>query len=101
MSLLRIQQKDSYRGDNYWDWSVWLEGPASELDQIKYVEYRLHPTFPNPVRRVADRKSQFKLSSAGWGGFTIYAKVIFRDGSLHSIDYPLRLYRPVEEPASR
>jgi transcription initiation factor IIF auxiliary subunit len=101
MSPLRVRQEARYFGDKYWNWSVWLDGPTAELDQIKFVEYTLDPTFPNPVRRSGDRESQFKLSAGGWGEFIIYAKVIFRDGSQRSIDYPLRLERPVEEPASR
>ena len=100
MSLL-VQQADTYRGDNYWDWSVWLEGPPAELDQIEYVEYRLHPTFPDPVRHIRNRSSKFTLSAAGWGGFTIYVNVIFRDGSRLPISYPLGLKRSVQEPASR
>jgi transcription initiation factor IIF auxiliary subunit len=100
VSPVRVQHEAEYAGDKYWKWSVWLEGPAEELDQISYVQYTLDPTFPNPVRRIADRGSRFKLSAGGWGGFVIYVNVFFRDGRRCTIDYPLRLERPVEEPAS-
>ena len=68
MSPLRVKQEASYVGDKYWNWSVWLEGPVTELDQVEYLEYTLDPSFPNPVRRVRDRESQFKLSAGGWWG---------------------------------
>jgi transcription initiation factor IIF auxiliary subunit len=98
MNPLRIEQETSYAGDGYWNWSVWLEGPLAELDRIKFVEYRLDPSFPNPVRRILDRGSKFKLATGGWGEFIIYAVVTFRDDSRHSIDYRLRLKRPLEQP---
>ena len=42
------------------------------LDRVKYVEYELHPTIPKPVRRSTNRSTNFRLATAGWGGFTIY-----------------------------
>jgi len=101
MSPLRVQQDATYAGDGYWTWSVWLEGPAAELDQVSYVEYTLDRTFPDPVRRMRDRESRFRLATGGWGEFTIYVKVVFRDGSRRSIDHQLSLARAVEEPAPR
>src|SRR6185369_12704930 len=74
-----IKQGDKERQDleglDWWHWSVWLEAPRAELEKIEYVEYVLHPTFPQPVRRVTDRSTNFRFESAGWGEFMIYAKV--------------------------
>jgi hypothetical protein len=36
---VRVQQQAEYAGHNYWKWSVWLEGPAAVLDNVKYVQY--------------------------------------------------------------
>ena len=41
--------------------------------------YTLHSTFRNPVRKVSDRESKFRLETEGWGTFTIYAKVVLKN----------------------
>jgi hypothetical protein len=76
----RIRQATEYRGEDWWDWEVWLDGPSKELDAIRYVEYTLHSTFPDPVRRVSSRKTGFKLRSSGWGEFEIVAKIVPKQG---------------------
>lgn len=65
-----------------------------ELKQIENVTYLLHPSFANPVRTVADLASKFKLSSQGWGIFTIRIKVLKKDGSTESNAIELELSRP-------
>jgi hypothetical protein len=81
-------------GDNRWDWTVFVQAPTQVLDRVKCVEYTLHPTFPNPVRRVCDRGAgprAFALNSNGWGEFTIRAKVAFKDGHTQGVEYWLKL----------
>ncbi len=39
-------------GDGRWDWTVYVTAPPAVLNEIRCVEYTLHPTFPNPIRRV-------------------------------------------------
>lgn len=51
----------------WWEWGVYLDGPSTELDRIRCVEYTLRPTFPNPVRVVCDRPRRFELVTRGWG----------------------------------
>lgn len=72
---MKIAQSDQWVADNWWNWSVWIEAPPEELDTIEYVDWLLHPSFPDPHRRVHDRASQFRLESSGWGTFPIVAKV--------------------------
>jgi len=95
---LRLEQSEKYEGDgksdHWWDWAVWLEGPASDLDQIEYVEYTLHPTFPKPVRRTYDRETNFRLAIGGWGVFAIHAKAVRKDGSVVPLRHDLSLHYP-------
>jgi transcription initiation factor IIF auxiliary subunit len=91
---LRIEQAERYQGDDWWSWSVWLEGPKSELDKVKYVEYTLHPTFVDRVRKISSRGSKFKLSTGGWGVFPIYAQAVKRDGSVTRLRHQLKLHYP-------
>jgi|SRR5882724_6575245 len=94
---MRIKQDATYEGGDRWKWSVWVEAPAEELDKIEYVEYILHPTFAEPIRRVADRSSRFRLDSSGWGEFTVRAVVANKDGEKKNLRRWLRLEYPAEE----
>ena len=91
---LRIAQDFQYESEDWWRWWIWIDGPAQELDQVKSVVYTLHPTFRDPVRTVTDRASQFRLETAGWGTFTIYAKVFRRDGAVVELEHELELRYP-------
>ena len=78
--------------EKYWDWTVFIQGPEDVLDQIKYVEYTLHPTFPNPVRIVSERGLHpyaFPLRTSGWGTFTIKIKVFLKDGRFQVLSHLL------------
>ena len=66
-------------------------GTSQELDRIDSVEYTLHPTFPKPVRVVTDRASRFRLESAGWGVFTVYAKANLKVGAETLLEHELEL----------
>ena len=72
---LEVKQSVTPHDQGWWDWSVWLDGPAEELDEIKYVEYVLHPTFSPPTRKVSDRDTNFRLDARGWGEFNIKIRV--------------------------
>jgi transcription initiation factor TFIID/TFIIF subunit len=92
---LSLAQDSEYAGNDYWKWSVWLDGSADELDAVDHVVYTLHPSFANPVRTIADRSTRFRLETAGWGTFTIYARVVPADGGPEQhLEHELELYYP-------
>ena|SRR2546421_8109266 len=91
---LRIAQDSRYRGDDSWFWSVWLEGPDEELDDVDQVVYTLHRTFPDPVRTVTARATKFRLAAHGWGTFRLYAKVVKRGGTAVKLHHDLDLRYP-------
>jgi transcription initiation factor IIF auxiliary subunit len=97
--VLRLNQDYEYKREDWWEWSVWVDGPQQELDQIKYVEYTLHPTFPRPVRRIFDRSSGFRLQTAGWGRFTIFAKIVHDGGEETLLEHFLQLTKPEDDIA--
>lgn len=97
---LSIQQSQNYLGKDRWQWSVWLDGPAEELDAVKQVVYILHPTFHNPVRTIADRESNFRLETSGWGTFTIHAIAQGRDGRETTLSHDLVLQYPDGTPSA-
>ena len=91
---LKVAQDSAYQGDDWWKWSIWIDGSNRELDQVKEVSYTLHPTFPNPVRTIADRSSKFRLKTSGWGVFTIRAKVTKKNGEEVKLKHQLELLYP-------
>lgn len=91
---IRAGNTAKYVGDGHYDWTVYIDADPDILNNIKYVQYTLHPTFKNPVRKVKKRGGDypFALSMNGWDEFTIGVKVVFRDGTSTSFDYELKLF---------
>ena len=88
---LKVKQAVSPHDEGWWNWSLWLDGPEDELDKVEYVEYVLHPTFPNPVRKIADRSTNFRLNTRGWGEFSIKVRVHLDDDEMIVMEHWLEL----------
>jgi hypothetical protein len=97
---IEVKQSSDYGGNDWWNWSVWIEAPARELDQIEYVEYTLHPTFPDRVRRQTNRAEKFRIDSAGWGEFNIKVEVKPREGKPLKMEHWLTLEYPDQTSSS-
>ena len=83
------------RGKYEWfEWQVFMDEPVEKLDKVRSVEYRLHETFPNPIRIVEDRNSGFALRSAGWGEFWIFITIYLKEGTEEHTKYYLDLSKP-------
>ena len=91
--ISKMNNSAKFKGKDRWEWSVWIDGPAERLDEIAYVEYILHPTFTEPIRRVEDQRSANSDSnSRGWGEFMVHANVTTqRPGEIQRLDHWLRL----------
>ena len=97
---LKIEQGFQYLDNDYWKWWIWLEGPDAELDKVEKVTYTLHRTFPKPVRVISDRGTKFKLETAGWGVFRIFAQVQMKDGASRRMQHDLVLSYPDGTPTT-
>ncbi len=89
-----IRQWEKYEGDDWWKWAVWVEGSDEALDRIDYVEWTLHPTFPDPIRKTRNRAQKFRLETGGWGVFQIRARVEIKDGEAIRLRHKLSLHYP-------
>lgn len=78
--------------EDWYDWKVYLEGPQEALNEIREVEYLLHETFRNPVRRKTNAGDKFALETSGWGEFDIGVRVIFKDGTEKTMKHWLNLF---------
>lgn len=77
---INMKQSSEYMGNNWWKWSVWIDGPPAVLNDIQSVTYKLHSTFDNNVREQTNANEKFRLSSEGWGEFTIHAEIKPKSG---------------------
>lgn len=81
-------------GGGRWEWAVFILAPNEVLSQIQYVEYTLHPTYPEPIQRVTARGLEsgkgFVLKATGWGTFEIAVKVVFTSGKLRYLKHQLK-----------
>lgn len=94
ISADNVAKKSKIKSD-YWDWTIFVKAPEDVLEQIEYVEYKLHPTFPNPVRIVNQRGSgpyAFPLTTTGWGTFTVKVKIYYMDGTYQRLAHSLKFY---------
>ncbi len=88
---------------NWYEWCVYVDGDKEVIDRIQSVEYRLHPTFSDPLRTITQKQNRFALFSSGWGGFVIRTRVKFSDGGEETGSYTLDLNRddwPRKKPSS-
>ena len=95
---LRLRNRWHYGEGDSWKWEAFLDdGGSGELGQVDHVEYVLHPTFPNPIRKVNDPTGGFVLKTAGWGTFTVKAYVHGKDGKKKKLTHLLELSRDPPE----
>ena len=81
---IKLQNTSEYvdkRGTtDWWNWTAYIDVTDDDnLDEVSYVEYYLHPSFKNPIRRVKEKEGGFPLKTSGWGVFLLRAKVFFKD----------------------
>lgn len=98
---LKVKQESRYEGKDWWKWAVWLDGSRKELGEIDHVTYTLHPTFPTPVARIDDRRSGFRLQSAGWGEFEIHLEIAYKSGARRKRRHWLKLEYPEKARGQR
>jgi transcription initiation factor IIF auxiliary subunit len=89
---LTLRNKWHYKGDDRWKWEAFLDDEGSgELSNVDYVEYILHPTFKEPIRRISDAEGGFALKTEGWGEFDLKAFARMKDGSKRSLSHSVKL----------
>lgn len=81
--LIRRFRSDGYE---HFHLRLYLEG---DLNDVDWVEYHLHETFPDPNRKVTSSKNAFALDIWTWGEFTVFATVGFKDGAIQELTHEL------------
>ena len=95
---IRLRNRWKLVEKDYWEWEAFIDDNGSgELDEIEYVEYILHPTFKDPVRKIRSRRTNFTMETAGWGTFSLKAYLNKKDGTIKKLDLEIVLKnRPPE-----
>jgi hypothetical protein len=77
---------------NWWQWTVFISGSEDSLNQIKCVEYTLHPTFTPSIVSVCERGTgkPFGLIREGWGTFPIGVRVFLRNNQIQEFTHDLK-----------
>lgn len=93
---LTLRNTWNYKGDDWWEWTAFVDDAGTgELENVQFVEYVLHETFPEPVRRVDTRKGGFRLDTEGWGTFDLKAFAHMKDGKKIRLKHEIQLeYEP-------
>ena len=82
------------KGEATHKWCVYVRGVNNEniSNFIKSVQFTLHTTFPNNVRKI--NKWPFELYEMGWGEFDIKIKIELIDESVKPIEltHPLKFF---------
>ena len=77
--------------ENWYSWTVSIQGTDQELSQIKYVTYLLHESFPSSEIVGTDAKNNFARTLAGWGEFLLRAEAVMKSGEIKSAELWLDL----------
>lgn len=49
------------------------------INEVKFVRYYLHDSFPQPIREVSDRGKNFEITLTAWGQFELQAIVQLKE----------------------
>lgn len=92
------------KGNDQWEWTIFVRSSPDVLNSIEYVQYTLHPTFYDPIQKVyktTDPDHPFGLTRVGWGVFEVAVKVVFKTGEPLSLRYMLRFQGASQESKCR
>ncbi len=76
---------------------IWVDADTTTLEQIKEVEYILHPSFVKRTRTSRNRNNNFSVTFWTWGQFKIAVIVHTLSGDKISLDYDLKYELPKDD----
>lgn len=84
-------------GQNTHRWTVFVRraSPTSLEQFIQSVTFKLHDSFPNPVRVITS--PPFEVTESGWGEFVIHIRISFKNPRFKplSLSHQLHLHHPL------
>ncbi|MCF7973303.1 MAG: hypothetical protein K9N55_05780 [Phycisphaerae bacterium] len=87
-------------GKEHYHLGIWIEGEERELEHIVLVEYELHPSFKNRIRKSSNRKNGFSITIWTWGIFNIHIRLHDCMGKIREMDHKLAYELPPDDGKS-
>jgi len=87
------------KGNDQWEWTIFVKSSPDVLNSIEYVQYTLHPTFADPIQKVYKTSNPdypFGLTRTGWGVFEVPVRVVFKNGEQRTLKYLLRFHQAAQ-----
>lgn len=99
-----VNNTSQYSSSGRYKWTIYLETDPSTLRDIKYVEYRLPPSFENEAVQKSDgpRAGRYPFSYSNYAvePFSVKVTVFFKNGQSRELPtYTLALTDPISYPA--
>lgn len=91
---IRFSNTSSLVGKGQYKWTIYLDADQSVLDQIKSVEYLLHPAFDDPDRDISEPRKgprAFNTSGTAFRPVKIGIAIHYKNGGERNFEYTLRL----------
>ncbi len=88
---IRVTNTSSAQGSGQFKWTLYVFADKSILNKIEYVEYTLHPTFPQAIQRKYNREQYFLFEGSGSTAFEVRVRVHFDNNSDKYLTYMLQL----------
>ena len=86
----------SAAGTDYYHIGVWINASKPELRTIDKVEYELHKSFKNRIRKSEARHNGFSVTFWAWGAFEIKVSIHKVDGTVEIIQHQLQIKLPAD-----
>lgn len=84
------EQESSDANGNTREVKLYIDASDTFLENVSYVQYTLHSTFNPRVRTSNNKASKFQLKFTCWGQFTVYGKVVMRDGTAYNLEHTIK-----------
>lgn len=85
------EEEQRTSGRNPYQVKLFLQASEEALAEINYVEYELHPTFPNRFRKATNPVDAFQIEFNCYAGFTLQIKVVWKDGKTEVRSHELQI----------
>ena len=95
---IRVDNTSQYLSNATFNWKIFIQAGNDVLTKIDCVEYRLDPSYRDPIRKVCklgDSKYPFALSGEALKTFNVGVTVYFQSKQQKYLDYTLKLSREI------
>jgi transcription initiation factor IIF auxiliary subunit len=89
-----------YKGDDgKARYKVWIYLDGRDIPYVDYVTYKLHPTFPNPIKKVKRSISNANCALViwAWGTFKTEIQIHLKDGTTVRASHNLSFDHEIKE----